>query len=123
MTKSTLIGLVIMLSAVACIAGQTSKSSATQAQANQRPRPPVPVQQEVRCPVAEARTEITTPLPKPWWNTPQVGKLESVSVEVIGGQKTLVCHYWAYGTKVSVMRLFPAGAHECSASGDHFVCR
>src|SRR5690349_21116094 len=29
--------------------------------------------QQIPCPLAQARTEITTPLPDPWWNTPQVG--------------------------------------------------
>jgi hypothetical protein len=80
-------------------------------------------QQEVNCPVANVRTEITTKLPEPWWTTPQVGKLESVEVLVIGGKKTLSCQYWAYGTKVGVVRLFPEGAHECTAAGNHFVCR
>jgi hypothetical protein len=73
--------------------------------------------------VPNVRTEITTPVPKPWWITPQVGKLESVTTDVIGGHNTLVCHYWAYGTQVAVMRLFPEGAHTCTATGDHFVCR
>ena len=130
MTSSAVLRLLVVSSAVTCIMGQTSqvstapsKVSPVQGQASQRPRPPAPQQEEVRCPVAQARTEITTPLPKPWWNTPQVGKLESMSIDVIAGKKTLVCHYWAYGTKVSVMRLFPDGVRDCGTSGDHFVCR
>src|SRR5262249_27856128 len=80
-------------------------------------------QQEVNCPVESVRTEITTKLPDPWWKTTQVGKLEGVSFEVIGGKKTLVCRYWAYGVKVAVMRLYPEGVHECDVSGNHFVCQ
>jgi hypothetical protein len=83
----------------------------------------VAAQEKVLCPVAEVQTEITTRLPNPWWNTPQVGKLESVSVQVIAGEKTLVCSYWAYGTKVGVMRKFPAGAHDCRAIDNRFECR
>ena len=81
------------------------------------------LQQQINCPAAQVRTEITTKLPTPWWNTPQIGKLESVLVQNIGGKQTLVCRYEAYGTKVSVMRLFPEGARGCSAAGNHFMCR
>jgi hypothetical protein len=76
----------------------------------------------IACPVKEARTEVTTPLPRPWWNTPQIGKLERVSVQTIGGNRTLVCEYWAYGGTVGIMRLFPEGATDCSAEGDGFQC-
>ena len=79
--------------------------------------------QEVNCPAPTVRTEITTKLPDPWWNTPQVGKLEAVSVEVIGGKKTLMCLYWAYGVRVGVMRLYPEGVRECAVAGNHFVCQ
>lgn len=78
--------------------------------------------QFIACPVPEARTEVTTPLPKPWWNTPQIGKLERVSVQAIGGNKTLVCEYWAYARTVSIMRTFPEGATDCSAEGNGFRC-
>ena len=79
--------------------------------------------QFIACPVKETRTEVTTPLPQPWWNTPQVGKLERVSVETIGGNRTLVCEYWAYGRSVGIMRAFPEGATDCSAEGSGFLCR
>lgn len=80
-------------------------------------------QREVNCPLETARTEVTTQLPDPWWTTPQVGKLMGVSIEVIGGKKTLVCSYWAYGIRVGVMRLYPEGVQECKAAENHFVCR
>jgi hypothetical protein len=78
--------------------------------------------QFIACPVKEMRTEVTTPLPQPWWNTPQLGKLERVSVQTIGGNRTLVCEYSAYGRTVSIMREFPEGATDCSAEGDGFWC-
>jgi len=79
--------------------------------------------QFIACPVKETRTEVTTPLPQPWWNTPQIGRLERVSVQTIAGNRTLVCEYWAYGRSVSIMRAFPEGATGCSAEGSGFRCR
>ena len=76
----------------------------------------------IACPLKQARTEVTTPLPEPWWNTPRVGKLERVSVQTIGGNQTLVCEYWAYGRTVSIMRLFPAGTTSCTPAGTGFDC-
>jgi hypothetical protein len=78
---------------------------------------------EVACPAAEVRTDIVTPLPKPWRTTPQRGKLQSAEIQVIAGEKTLVCRYWAYGTQVSVMRSFPEDTRDCRASGNKFECR
>jgi hypothetical protein len=78
--------------------------------------------QFIACPVKEMRTEVTTPLPQPWWNTPQIGNLERVSVQTIGGNQTLVCEYSAYGRTVSIMRRFPEGATNCTAEGDGFTC-
>ena len=91
--------------------------TATVAEPSQTPKG-----QFVACPVKETRTEVTTPLPDPWWNTPQIGKLERVSVQTIGGNRTLVCEYWAYGRTVSIMREFPEGATDCSAEGNGFQC-
>src|SRR5204863_1386586 len=65
--------------------------------------------QVIPCPVPEAHTEIVTPIPSPWWQTPQVGRLTGTSIETIGGKTTLVCKYWAYGTNASFMRLPPKG--------------
>lgn len=76
----------------------------------------------IGCPLKEARTEMTTPLPEPWWITPQIGRLERVSVQTIGGNRTLVCEYWAYDRTVGIMRAFPAGATDCSAEGNGFRC-
>lgn len=81
-------------------------------------------QQEVNCPLETIRAEITSQLPDPWWNTPQVGgKLVGVSIEVIGGKRALVCWYPAYGTRLPVMRRYPEGVHECKPAENHFVCQ
>jgi uncharacterized surface protein with fasciclin (FAS1) repeats len=78
--------------------------------------------QFVACPLKESRTEVTTSLPEPWWNTPQIGSLERTSVQTIGGNRTLVCEYSAYGRTVNVMRLFPEGTTDCAAEGNGFQC-
>ena len=124
MTNSAVFRLVMILAVLTYAPAQTPNSSQAPKPASlQQTRSQAGLQQQVRCPVPEVRTEITTSLPKPWWNTPQVGKLQALAIQDIGGQKTLVCRYWAYGTQVSVMRLFPEGTHACSAVSDHFVCR
>ena len=75
----------------------------------------------IPCPIKQARTEVVTPLPKGWWQTPQVGNLTGTQIQTIGGQPTLVCKYWAYGTNVSVMLRQPAGTH-CTAQPGGFAC-
>jgi len=124
MTHSAVVKLIVILAVLTCAPGQSPNAPGAARPANSElTRPQAALPQQVRCPVPEVRTEITTSLPKPWWNTPQVGKLQELAVQDIGGKKTLVCRYWAYGTQVSVMRLFPEGTHACSAVSDHFVCR
>jgi hypothetical protein len=79
---------------------------------------------DVFCPLESARTEMVTPLSGGWWQTPQVGRLTSLGIQNIGGQPTMVCRYGAYGTQVSVMRLFPEGRSDCRVSGSNrFTCR
>ena len=73
----------------------------------------------IKCPVDEVRAEITTSLPEPWFQTPQVGRLERTRVELIGGTRTLVCEYWGYGRRVNVMREAPG---RCVAVRGGFVC-
>ncbi|MBZ5507758.1 MAG: hypothetical protein LAO78_20035 [Acidobacteriia bacterium] len=109
MTRSAVTKLVVLVCAMVPAVGQRNA--------------PVAAEHEIACPVADVRTDITTSIPKPWWTTPQIGKLQSVGIQVIAGEKTLVCRYSAYGTQVSVMRKFPEGARDCRAAGNHFVCR
>jgi hypothetical protein len=113
MTKSAITKLAVLVCALVPAVGQQHNGSAPAKAGSQ---------QEISCPVPEVKTEITTNLPKPWWNTPQIGKLQSVGIQVIAGEKTLVCHYSAYGTQVSVMRKFPEGARDCKTVGNRFEC-
>jgi hypothetical protein len=88
--------------------------------------PPLPPVSSVNvfCPISSARTEMVTPLPEGWWQTPQVGSLVSVGIQTIGGEQTMVCRYGAYGTQVSVMRRFPEGRRDCRVTGtNRFTCR
>jgi hypothetical protein len=77
---------------------------------------------EVSCPTKEIRAEIITPLPSPWWQTPQVNSLFGVRIETIAGIQSLVCEYRVYGTTVGIMRHFPEGKTNCEANRDRFVC-
>lgn len=79
--------------------------------------------QDIPCPVPEVRAEITTALPAPWWNTPQVGGVMSVHVDQVGGKKVLMCEYQAYGRTIPVMREMPPGVADCSPKDKGFVCR
>ena len=77
---------------------------------------------EILCPIKQIQAEITTPLPSPWWQTPQINSLLGVSIQTIGGTPTLVCEYRAYGTTVGIMRRFPEGKTNCEANRDRFIC-
>jgi hypothetical protein len=77
----------------------------------------------IKCPAGTVRAEVTTPLPSPWWQTPQEGRLVGTRVATIAGRRTLVCEYSAYGTRVAVMREFPSEAAECRAIRGGFLCR
>jgi hypothetical protein len=78
----------------------------------------------IRCPLKTARTEITTPLPEGWWNTPQEGRLMGTSIQTISGEKSMVCSYWAYDLPrgVGIGHLFPEGVSDCKAVKGGFVC-
>lgn len=76
----------------------------------------------IACPLNEARTEVVSKLPSGWWQTPQIGTLQDVRIQTIGGDITLVCSYWAYGHTASIMRLAPNGSH-CETREGGFLCR
>ncbi len=78
---------------------------------------------EISCPHSQVRTEVITPIPDPWWQTPQMGSLQNTRISEIGGETTLICEYRAYGTTVSVMRLPPDRFQNCTANADGFTCR
>jgi len=85
-------------------------------------KPSTAAREFVACPLESATTTVTSPLPEPWWTTPQVGKLQDVSIQTIGGKKTLMCGYWAYSTTVYVMREFPKGMTDCRPAKNGFLC-
>lgn len=74
---------------------------------------------EIDCPLTQVRREITTPLPEGWWNTPIVDNLSATDVQVIGGQRTLVCRYGPAG---QIMRLEPR-RRDCVPTRRGFDCR
>lgn len=78
--------------------------------------------QMIVCPVDSVRTEIVTPLPEPWWQTPQEGGLVTTRIDRVGGELTLTCAYLAYGRTVSVMRPAPTDL-DCKAVRGGFSCR
>lgn len=77
--------------------------------------------ERIECPLTQARTEITSPLPSGWWQTPQQGSLEETKIQDIGGSSTLMCGYWAYGQTVYILREAPVGAN-CTADASGFTC-
>lgn len=87
-----------------------------------RPTSGVPAAKFVKCPLAQARTEVVSKLPKGWWQTPYEGPLVATRVEMVGGEKTLVCEYQAYTTRASVMTKVPMSM-DCVAVAEGFNCR
>jgi hypothetical protein len=75
---------------------------------------------EIVCPTASAKIEITTPLVKPWWQTPRINALSNVSLMEIGGQPSIVCEYGGF----SLMRRVPEGASNCKMNSQRngFSC-
>lgn len=79
-------------------------------------------QQTIQCPVDTVTANITTPVPSPWWSTPQQGNLVSTEVIMMGGQPTLMCKYWAYDKTITIQRRAPDGVKSCTATGKNFQC-
>ena len=79
----------------------------------------------VNCPVKQLRADVSTKLPDGWWYTPTEGKLKSLRVQTIGGDRVLVCLYQAFDGQVAVMQKAPAGAGVCHADKklQRFVCQ
>ena len=71
------------------------------------------------CPLQMARRTITTHIPGPWWTTPIVWRVTQTRIQVIGGQRALVC---VYGPAGQIQRREPAG-YRCRAIARRFVCR
>ncbi len=83
----------------------------------------VPVQ--LRCPAQKVTVGVETPasFPAPWWDTPFVMQLKSVSTSLmISGKPALTCIYEGSGREWTVARPVAPQFKSCSVSGDHFVC-
>lgn len=76
----------------------------------------------IECPLDQARTEITSPLPSGWWQTPQMGRLQETRIDNIGGDRTLMCGYWAFGKTVYIMQKAPASM-SCNKDARGFTCQ
>jgi hypothetical protein len=117
---------VVLVVALVCVFATIYVEGQTRAQETQKQRvSPQAVSikgTKITCPLSMVKTEITTPLPQGWWQTPQEGKLIHTKIQNIGGKKTLCCGYWGYGTTVWIMHEMPAGVSECKVLPDGFMC-
>ncbi len=77
--------------------------------------------QFIPCPVTQIEARVTSSIPSDWWDTPQQGNLQNTRVTDVGGQPTLQCLYWAYGTEIPLMKRAPAGLR-CVAQSNGFRC-
>ena len=101
---------------------EPENAPAPSAPSEKRPATPESGETFSPCPLKEARTDVVTPLPEPWFATPHVGKLLGTRIDMIGGKKTLICDYWAYSRSVAAMREMPIGL-DCRPDADGFYCR
>jgi hypothetical protein len=79
----------------------------------------------LRCPAQTVTVGIETPasFPKPWWDTPYLMQLKSLSTSLgVGGKPGLSCIYEGSGKEWIVARPMAPDFKSCSISGDHFVC-
>jgi len=79
----------------------------------------------LRCPAQTVTVGVETPasFPKPWWDTPYVMQLKSLSTSLnVGGKPGLSCIYEGGGKEWIVARPMAPDFKSCSISGDHFVC-
>ncbi len=79
----------------------------------------------LKCPAQKVTVGVETPasFPKPWWDTPFVMQLKSVSTSLtIGGKPAMTCIYEGSGREWTVARPVAPDFKSCSVSGDHFVC-
>ena len=79
----------------------------------------------VNCPLPQVRADVSTKLPEGWWVTPTEGKLKSLRVQTIGGERVLVCLYQAFDGQVAIMQKVSPGMGACYAEKKHqrFACQ
>jgi hypothetical protein len=79
----------------------------------------------LRCPAQQVTVGVESPasFPQPWWDTPYVMQLKSLSISLnVGGKPGLSCIYAGSGKDWIVARPMAPDFKSCSISGDHFVC-
>lgn len=122
--KSILV--IVLMAALVCIFAPIHVGAQTRVQGTQKEKVSpqvVPTKSiKITCPLSMVKAEITTPIPAGWWQTPQEGKLIHTKIQKIGGESTLCCGYWGYGTTVWIMHKMPAGVSGCQVLPDGFIC-
>ena len=82
---------------------------------------PVPL----KCPAQTVTVGVEKPatLPQPWWDTPYVMQLDSLSTTIpVGGKPGLTCTYKGSGKEWTVSRPMAPQFKSCSVSGTIFKC-
>jgi hypothetical protein len=79
-------------------------------------------QWDVRCPTDARGTVALTGSDGNWVATPQSSGPSGYSVEAIGGQPALVCHYQLFGADYRVWRRPPPEVPNCRAESWGFIC-
>jgi hypothetical protein len=79
----------------------------------------------LKCPVQTVTVGVEKPasLPQPWWDTPYVMQLDSLSTSSsVGGKPGLTCIYKGSGLQWTVSRPVAPQFKSCSVSGTIFKC-
>jgi hypothetical protein len=79
----------------------------------------------INCPAKELRADVSTKLSEGWYYTPSEGKLKTLRVQTVGGDRVLVCLYQAFDGQVAVMQKVSAGMGACYADKkqQRFACQ
>ena len=79
----------------------------------------------VPCPTPKVTVGVETPasLPKPWWDTPYLMQLDSLSTTIpVGGKPGLTCIYKGSGREWTVSRPLAPDFKSCTVAGQLFHC-
>jgi hypothetical protein len=79
----------------------------------------------LKCPAQAVTIGVKNPavFPKPWWDSPYVMQLDSLSTSIpVGGQPGLTCIYKGSGRQWEVSRPMAPQYKSCSVNGKVFHC-
>jgi hypothetical protein len=79
----------------------------------------------LKCPTQTVTVGVENPasLPKPWWDSPYLMQLDSLSTAIpVGGKPGLTCTYKGSGMQWSIGRPMAPQFKSCSVSGTIFKC-